>query len=297
MKSPKKIPNNFQIPSPLQKVEIADFKPFELDFYIKRDDLIHPTISGNKWRKLEFVLEDAHQKNIKTLVSFGGAYSNHLLALAAAGVLNNFKTIAFVRGEKPKILNPILEKCLAFGMELIFVSRLAYKNKSRLFEEYCQNKSDVYFIDEGGKSPFALLGCKKILEEIKMPFDHVFLPVGTGTTLAGICLHENPILKKTKIEGIVVLKGMSKIENEIKKLAQKEIQFKLHHNYHFGGYAKMPKELLEIRKKFTSETNIKLDLVYNSKAWAGILDLAKNGYFKPKSKILMIHTGGIFSDF
>ena len=278
--------------SPEEEVFYPPFRDFGIRLFFKRDDLIHPFISGNKWRKLKFNLIKA-QKEAKThLVTFGGAYSNHLLATAAAGARFGFKTTAFVRGEN--MCNEVLSICKVFGMELIFVDRDIYKNKSELYEQHYANNLSTYFIGEGGAGLEAELGCREIISELQNTYDHIFCSVGTGTTVAGIINGVTTQKLNTQVHAVSALKNGSFLRNDIDNLLIKPIFYTLHTNHHFGGYAKSEPELIDFIKDFSSSTGILIDPVYTAKTLFCIKDLTSMNYFKKDARILMIHTGGLF---
>lgn len=267
---------------------VTDF----VKLYIKRDDLIHPFISGNKWRKLKFNLLKARALNKNHLVTYGGAYSNHLLATAAAGAKFNFKTSAFVRGEE--IINPVLDLCKLFGMNLIFVSREAYKEKYQLLESKFNNDDEIYVLEEGGYGMEAEKGCREIIIELKNNYDHIFCSAGTGATAAGIINQLSLSRLKTKVHIVSSLKSGEFLKPEIDRLLIDKIDYQLHTDFHFGGYAKTKPELINFIKDFTKQTGILIDPVYTSKTLFAIQDLALKDYFNKDDKILMIHTGGLF---
>ena len=175
---------DLEIFSPVQQISDELFDKKEIKVFIKRDDQIHPIISGNKWRKLKYILRRAEQENKKHLVTFGGAYSNHLLATAAAGAQFGFKTTGIVRGEQ--VDNDTLFLSRLHGMNLLFTDRNSYKNKQALFEKHCSNDKEAFFIDEGGASAEGVQGCSELVDELTEPYDHIFCACGTGTTAAGI---------------------------------------------------------------------------------------------------------------
>ena len=257
-----------------------------LRLFIKRDDLIHPFVSGNKWRKLKYVVADARSKSKNHLVSFGGAYSNHLVALACAGAIFKFKTSAFVRGEQVK--NHMLSLCEMWGMELYFVSRESYKNKIALYDENYGTSNHTYFIDEGGRGDLAAHGCSEILENCS-GFTHVISAVGTGTTIAGIA--RAAIGKNMIAEGICSLKGASEMDKEIEMMAGYPV--KIHHQFSRRGYGKSDDELMQYMKGFASETGILIDQVYTGKMMMAVNELIDQGYYPEGSKLLLVHTGGI----
>ena len=252
--------------------------------------MIHPFISGNKWRKLKYTLQDAVKKNKTHLVSFGGAYSNHLNALACASATFGFKATAFLRGET--VSNQMLALNKLWGMELIFVDRTAYKNKSELFDKHFSNDEKAYFIDEGGAGPFGAKGCEEIVTELTETYDKIFCAVGTATTLQGIAQAIKNNGLQTKAEGICVLKGAEEIDAHLKANGLEDY-YKIHHQFHEGGYAKTNPELFDFIKLFASKTGILLDQVYTAKMMKAVFTLAEQDYFEPNSKIICVHTGGL----
>ncbi|WAC40802.1 1-aminocyclopropane-1-carboxylate deaminase/D-cysteine desulfhydrase [Pedobacter sp. SL55] len=276
-----------QLPSPIHQVTYNNHT-----FFIKRDDLIDSFVSGNKWRKLKYILLDAAAKNKKHLVTFGGAYSNHLLATAAAAAKHQLKATAFVRGEE--VSNEMLSLCKIFGMRLHFVSRESYRNKLQLFEANYGNDEDAYFINEGGASAEAIIGCAEIIAELPQPFDHIFCAAGTGTTAAGLLKGINQLNLNTQLHVIPVLKGGNFIAEEIARFKPNLTKLHLHTDYHFGGYAKTTRELIFFIKDFTAKTGILLDPIYTGKMCFAINDLIAKNQISKEAKILAIHTGGLF---
>ena len=261
-------------------------------FSVKRDDLIDPFISGNKWRKLKYLLKVAQNQKKNHLVTFGGAYSNPLLAPAATSARFNLKATAFVRGAN--VQNEMLLLCKLYGMTLIFTDRDSYKNKIDLFNTHFGDDEQCFFIDEGGASYEATVGCAEIIDELDQPFDHIFCAAGTGTTAAGLLKGINKNQLNTTLNVVPVLKGGSFIETEIAKYENDLANLVLHTNYHFGGYAKTTPELISFIKTFTSETGMLIDPVYTAKMFYAIKDLVERGQIKTDSKILALHTGGLF---
>jgi len=283
---------NFDFNSPEMEIFYPPFRDFNIQLFFKRDDLIHPFISGNKWRKLKYNLIKAKQQEKTHLITFGGAYSNHLLATAAAGAKFNFKTSAFVRGEC--VSNEVLTICKVFGMQLNFVDRETYKNKIKLYHNNYGNDNATFFIDEGGSGADAELGCREIISELKNNYGHIFCSVGTGTTLAGIVNGINQQKINTHAHGVAALKNGEFLKTDIDKLLIKPLNYTLHTAYHFNGYAKTTPELINFIKNFSSSTGILIDPVYTAKTLYTIVDLASKNYFLDGAKILMIHTGGLF---
>jgi len=283
---------DLEIFSPVHQIKNKLFDEQGLRVFIKRDDLIHPLISGNKWRKLKYTLKKAAEKSKTHLVTFGGAYSNHLLATAAAAAKFGFKSTGIVRGEE--IENDTLFLCRLHGMELIFTDRDSYRNKPAIFEKYFGNNTEAFFIDEGGSSAEGARGCAELVNELTQPYDHIFCACGTGTTAAGIIngLQKHHLL--TQFHAVPAFKNGYFIKDEIDKYLITPTDYKLHTNYHFGGYAKANDELISFIKEFVASTGILIEPVYTGKMLFALYDLAAKGYFKPGSNILAIHSGGIF---
>lgn len=262
-----------------------------LSLHIKRDDLIHPFISGNKWRKLKYTLRKAAAENKNHLVTFGGAYSNHLLATACAAAKFGFKSTGIVRGEL--VENDTLMLCRLFGMKLNFVDRSNYRDKTAVFNMLFGEDANAFFIDEGGSGEEAVKGCAELVGELNQTYDHLFCASGTGATAAGILKGLDLGQLATKLHSIAVLKEGTFIQTTIEHYVPECPEFCLHTDYHFGGYAKTQPELLRFIHNFSSRTGILLDPVYTGKMMFAIYDLVKKDYFKPGSKILAVHTGGL----
>ena len=279
--------------SPVEPLEFPMFVDKGLTLHMKRDDRIHPFISGNKWRKLKYILQSARTAGKMHLVTFGGAWSNHLLATACAGAKFGFKTTAFVRGEA--VSNPTLSLCKLFGMELHFADRTAYRDKRALFRHYTQGNEQAYFVDEGGYCAAGATGCEEIIDELPQAYDHIFCACGTGTTLAGLYQGCAKAGLDTRLHGIPVLAGGDFIYGAVAGLSpiSDPAALVLHTQYHFGGYAKTTPALLAFIKHFCAETGILIEPVYTGKLLYGVFDLAKRDYFKKGDRILVIHTGGL----
>ena len=287
-----------QIKTQNQQVFLPILEEKKVELFIKREDLIHPYISGNKFRKLKYNLEEAKKLKKKSLLTFGGAFSNHIVATAVAGEIAGFKTFAIIRGEElglnlTKTLeeNATLRKAHESGMKFHFVSREVYRQKASFgFIEKMKNKwGDFYLIPEGGTNIFGVQGCQEILTNEDKKFDFICCSVGTGGTISGLI---NASKKHQKIVGFPALKG-NFLSEEIKKYITKKNKWRLQKNYDFGGYAKHNEDLISFINSFKKETDILLDPVYTGKMVFGILDLVKNDSFEENSKILAIHTGGI----
>jgi 1-aminocyclopropane-1-carboxylate deaminase len=260
---------------------------------VKREDLIHPYISGNKYRKLKYTLEDAQKLGHKQLLTFGGAYSNHIAAVAYAGKIHGFGTIGVIRGEELMgsiANNPTLKRAQDDGMEFVFVTREQYRLKEDTFflSELANQFGIFYVIPEGGTSALAVKGCEEILTKEDAMYDYICCAVGTGGTISGII---NSVLPHQKVLGFPALKG-DFLSNDIRKFA-KSTQWELHTDYTLGGYAKVTPELINFINSFFQETKIPLDPVYTGKMVFGVMDLLKKNYFQEGSKVLLIHTGGL----
>jgi 1-aminocyclopropane-1-carboxylate deaminase len=277
------------INSPLEEIINPLFKLKEVQLFIKRDDMIHPFISGNKWRKLKYILQEAKELQKKHLVTFGGVHSNHLLATACAAAKFGFKSTGIVRGEY--VESPTIFLSQLFGMQLIFEDRESYHDKYGLFKKHFNHNPKAFFIDEGGSGSLGAKGCSELIDELPGVYDHIFCAAGTGTTAAGILLGISSKSLNTKMHVVPILKGADFLKQDIDNLV-KGTSFEFHPAYHFGGYAKTSDELLEFIKDFVSSTGILIDPVYTGKLLFAIYDLISKDYFVKGSRILMVHTGG-----
>jgi len=318
-------------PSPLQKIEHPLLDLWQLTLFVKRDDLLHPEISGNKWRKLKYNLLEARRQKLDHILSFGGAYSNHIHALAAAGFHFGFKTSAIIRGESWYANNPTLKQALAWGMELQFVTRQEYKQRAE--PAYLQSLQNAYpkafIVPEGGSNRFAIRGVMEALQEIQQqadrPVDHIITATGSGGTLAGLIAGvaqsqpqpkvtgDNAVLKNThylnqeivsqsqlqpKVTGIAVLKNAHYLNQEIVSLLElakikQNNNWCLQTEFHHGGYAKVPPELNHFCAQFSLQTGIPVEPIYTGKMFYGLFKLIEQGYFKPGEHIVALHTGGL----
>lgn len=264
-----------------------------VELFMKREDKIHAFVSGNKYRKLKYNLLDAQARRFKTLLTFGGAYSNHIAAVAATGFALGFDTIGVIRGEELESeiqRNPTLRFAQQNGMQFKFVSREAYRLKtSEEFKQELNNEfGDFYMIPEGGTNDLAVKGCEEILSDENNGYDYICCAVGTGGTISGLI---NCSKLSQQVLGFPALKG-DFLRQDISKFV-KQTNWKLITDYHFGGYAKMNKELVTFINQFKMNYNIPLDPVYTGKMMFGIFDLIHRGYFLKGSRILAIHTGGL----
>ena len=286
----------------LQAIEIPSLKNRGVSLFVKRDDLIHETISGNKWRKLKYNIESCVVKKKQGILTFGGAYSNHLIATASACQKAGIKSIGIVRGDElTSESNETLKACSELDMELVFVSRSDYK--MRIEKAYTEGLSIKYpnylIVPEGGANYHGMIGCQEILKEIKFKPDHIFVAQGTTTTSCGLALGLN---EEQKIHVVPVLKSFDSL-GEMRNLymqcgmdndwiEQLLRNVKVHDEYHFGGYGKYSSELLEFIREFYLSYKLKLDPIYTGKTMFALMNEIQNKSFD-NSKVIFIHTGGI----
>ena len=264
----------------------------KMELYVKREDLLFPELSGNKYRKLKYNLQKAAERGHGALLTFGGAFSNHIHATAAAGKLFGFKTIGLIRGEElaEKPLNPTLQAARDNGMQLVFISREAYRQKADpgFLERIKIDYEAPYILPEGGTNEAAIAGCSEILSPEDQQFHYICCSVGTGGTLAGLA---SAAATNQTVLGFPALKGEG-FFRELSDLIPSN-NWALVDRYHFGGYGKINRELIEFINGFYRETGIPLDPVYTGKLFYGILEEVRVDGFKAGSKILAIHTGGL----
>ena len=267
-----------------------------IQLYVKREDQIHPYVSGNKWRKLKYNFHEAIRLGHTKLITFGGAFSNHIHATAAAGFHCGLETIGMIRGEIVQPYNPTLQQAAEWGMRLIPVEREQYRRKED--PEYLKGLQkrfgSAYIIPEGGANTLAVKGVSE-MTEISEKFDYWCLSCGTGATMAGAI---SGLTSHNTVLGFPALKGGEYLRESIGKLveqsgADQPARWDLITDYHFGGYAKINDELIKFILKFKSIHNIQLDPIYTGKLFFGVFDLIKSGFFPTKSKVLMVHSGGL----
>lgn len=287
---------DLQIPSPITICQSDFLTQHHIELHIKRDDLIHPLLQGNKWRKLKYNLQAAQRLHKKTLLTFGGAYSNHIHATAAAGKLLGFNTVGIIRGEAYSPLNPTLQDAQDWGMQLQYLNRIDYQQKNTAeCQQALQIKyPEAYIIPEGGCNRLGMRGCAEINNEIDN-YDVICIACGTGTSLAGII---SSAKITTHVMGFAVLKSAEFLINDVNNLLhdlppQTLASWSINLDYHFKGYAKTSPVLLNFIKQFKSEHNIQLEPIYTGKMLYGLLDLIRQEYFPKGSKILAIHSGGL----
>ncbi len=274
------------------------FEKKGVSVYVKREDLLHKHVSGNKFRKLKYNLFEAKKQEKNTILTFGGAYSNHIVATAYAGKLFNFQTIGVIRGEELSVnlkrtlaTNPSLKFASEQGMQFYFVSRSDYREKNQpSFIEKLKNKfGDFYLVPEGGTNNLAIKGCEEILNDEDDKFHYICSAIGTGGTISGLI---NSAKAHQKIVGFPALKGNFH-HKEIKKYCVNKSNWELIDDYHFGGFAKINEELVSFINKIKRNYGLALDPIYTGKMLFGIEDLIQKDYFKKGTKILAVHTGGL----
>lgn len=279
--------------TPVQEILDPVLDKAELRLLIKREDLNHRLVPGNKWWKLKYNLAEAIRTNKKTLLTYGGAYSNHIAATSAAAAEIGLSSVGIIRGEETHPCNPVLAFARKHGMELYYISRAAYRKKS-LSAPFLKNFGDFYFMPEGGSNLLAVKGVKEFASSLQMDYDYLCCAIGTGGTFSGLI---EGVSDNKKLIGFPVLKGGEFLIDEIKKklsdTRSHSTNWKLMFDYHYGGYAKKSPELTNFITHFTAEHQVPLEFIYTGKMMIGIYDLIKKGFFKHGSTILAIHTGGV----
>ncbi|MEO6233274.1 MAG: pyridoxal-phosphate dependent enzyme [Ferruginibacter sp.] len=278
-----------------EKLSDILFDKMQVSVTVLRLDTIHPVVSGNKLFKLHYFLENAIKGSYEDIVTFGGAWSNHLVATAFAGKQMELNTIGIVRGEQPKKLSTTLSNCLQYGMQLHFIPRELYDQKDEhgfinSLNKDCQHK---LVIPEGGYHPAGANGAALIMQFVPNDATHICTAAGTATTLAGLLMGAK---KEQQIIGIPVLKGMMDLPERIAYLTNNKFdknQLAIMPDYHFGGYAKKTPALIDFMNEFYKKHAIPTDFVYTAKMMYGVFDLIDKGYFKKGSNIICIHTGGL----
>lgn len=280
------------LPSPL--LELRDARLGGVRLLLKRDDLIGQDISGNKWRKLGLLLDDAHVSGASALLTFGGAYSNHLRAVAAAGHRFGFNTIGVVRGEE-RPFNDSLARAVAWGMHLHYISRATYRRKADadVLAELRDRLGPAYIIPEGGSTPFAVAGCAETVSEIEVPFDLICCPVGTGGTLAGLAAGLAP---GQRARGFSVLRGADSLDADVARLQVAALgrvldNWTIDHRFHYGGFARTTAELDGFAADFAVRHGIDLDRIYVAKMLCGIYALIASGEIAPGTTVVAVITG------
>jgi len=301
---------NLLLQANLKSLQLPLLKRKQVRIEVLRLDQLHPQISGNKYFKLKYNLQEAQNQGYTKVLSFGGAFSNHIYALAAACKMMNLETIGIIRGEKIEPLNPTLSFAEKAGMHLHFISRERYKQKNQAeFKKQLETIfGDFYLIPEGGSNGLALAGIREIITLIESDFGYIATSCGTGATMAGLMLG---LKGSQKVLGFSALKGGDFLWRDMQEILQDYFQ-KYPENipqeplnewmktksdllleYHFGGYAKNKPALAEFIADFETEQEIPIEWIYTGKMFFGLLDLVKKDYFKPNTRIIALHTGGL----
>lgn len=282
-----------RLPSPLEAISHPLLRQYDVQLWCKRDDLIHPTISGNKWRKLKYQLQHAREQGMQHLLSFGGAYSNHIHALAAAGSQSGLRTTGIIRGEAEAVSNSTLSAAKGWGMDLIFVDRQSYRRRQDPDWLAQFTASDTLIVPEGGSSPLAIPGVAELVDEVPFSPDLWVLPCASGGTLAGLIAGKRD---REQILAIAVLKGANFIADEVCRLhpaAASTPGWQIALDHHDGGYAKFSPALWQWVQDFSAETGLPLEPIYSGKAMWGLFRELAAGRIPRGSKIVFIHTGGM----
>lgn len=269
-----------------------------VQLHLARIDKIDPYISGNKWYKLKYNLEEAKSSGFKSILTFGGAYSNHIYSTAAAAKADGLKSIGMIRGEEIRPLNSTLKFASEHGMELHYISRGEYRKKREpeFINALRERFGKFYLIPEGGSNELAVKGVADLIDDVGAHYDYWLTPVGTGGTLAGLI---SGLQGKNKLVGISALKGAKggleeDVSGILKKTGNEQLKnWSIFHDYHFGGYAKIDQQLIGFILDFKILNGVLLDPIYTAKMMFGIYDLISKNYFPRDSKILALHTGGL----
>ena len=283
---------NFKLPSKIKELKLNINNSNNIKLFIKREDLIHDIVSGNKWRKLNYNFKYIKEKKIKKILSFGGVYSNHLHALSWLAKKNNIKSYGLVRGCKLSIENPTLSFCKKNKMDLFFLNRSTYRNNkynNPIFKKIIKSEENVFVIPEGGFNEFGIKGCEEIMNEVNEHYDIICCSIGSGCTAVGI-------IKSLKFDqsflGFSSFKNNSQIKNIISEKV-KTINWEINSDYNFGGFGQVNDELKKFIKDFKNTYAIMLDPIYTSKLFFGLFDMISKNKLPKDSRILALHTGGL----
>ena len=296
--------------SPLQVLTHPLLTEKSITVSVKRDDLLHPDISGNKWRKLKYNLLYAEANNKNHLISFGGAFSNHIHALAAACNHFKFQATGIIRGEAHYASNPTLSQVQKWGMELQFIDRKTYrlKEQSEYLTTLQAQYPTAYIIPEGGSNKLAIPGVEEVIEELTQQYklinkqtdkqqsiDHIFTATGSAGTLAGLISGALKYSPNTIVNGVAVLKDAHYLTQTVKGFVEQEkkINWHLHTNFHEGGYGKISPALADFCHQFTSDTDIPIEPIYSGKMFYALWQLIEQDYFPVGTNIVALHTGGL----
>ncbi|KYG83416.1 1-aminocyclopropane-1-carboxylate deaminase/D-cysteine desulfhydrase [Roseivirga echinicomitans] len=282
--------------TPIQEIRDPLLDEKGIKFLVKRDDLNHPVVSGNKFRKLKYNLEQAKLEGRDTLLTFGGAFSNHIYAVAGAGASFGFKTIGVIRGEAHETLNPTLAFAQSQGMYLHYMDRESYRRKSEpeILEQLESQFGKCYILPEGGTNGLAIKGCVEIISEVDQDFDVITCPVGTGGTVSGLIAGLNGT---KRVIGFSALKGdflKDEVYTLLEEVGTENLRnWSIQTDYHFGGYAKVKPDLISFIQEFERAHNIPLEPIYTGKMFYGLFDMIRNDFFEKGTVIMALHTGGL----
>jgi 1-aminocyclopropane-1-carboxylate deaminase len=284
-----------RLPSPLMELDDERIARHGIRLFLKRDDLINPEIPGNKWRKLKYNISAARTERASTLLTFGGAYSNHIRATAAAGHYYGFRTIGVIRGEEHRPLNESLNYAMKRGMSLTYMDRTTYRRKMTpaVLDSLRERYGGFYLIPEGGSNSAAIRGCTELVEEVDIDFDTICCACGTGGTLAGVSAGLQP---GQQAIGFSALRGGDFLVKDVAQLQRSSIgralaNWSVRTEFHFGGFARRNPELDNFTDSFSRQHQIALDWVYVAKMMYGIYTLADCGFFPKQSTIVAVITG------
>ena len=283
----------FITPTQIQEIKLDIHNPYRVKLFIKREDLIHNIVSGNKWRKLKYNFKYIMKNNIKTILSFGGAYSNHLHALSWLAKENNVKSIGLVRGEEIYKNNPTLTFCTNNNMELYFLDRKTYRESkfdNKIINDIKKNHKNSFIIPEGGLNQFGIKGCEEIMTEVEGEFNIICSSIGSGCTAIGLI---KSLKANQSFLGLSSFKNSDLINQKIKSHVSFNSNWSINSDYNFGGFGKVNSELKSFMSVFEKNHKITLDPVYNSKTFFGLLDMISKKRFPKESRILVLHTGGL----
>jgi len=283
----------FKTPTPIQEIKLNIHNPNNIKLYVKREDLIHNIVSGNKWRKLKYNFDYVINNRIKTVLSFGGAYSNHLHALSWLAKKNKIKSIALVRGEELSKKNPTLSFCLKNNMELHFLDRKIYRESkydNETINMIKKNNKNLFIIPEGGFNDLGVKGCEEIMNEVDDFFNIICCSIGSGCTAIGLIksLHESQFFL-----GFSSFKNSNFINQNIEHYINFKSNWNINADYNFGGFGKINIDLKNFMDFFEKNNNMKLDPIYTSKLFFGLFDMISKKKFPKESRILAFHTGGL----
>ncbi len=281
-------------PVQIQELTFDLLKQKKVQLFIQRDDLLHPHVSGNKWRKLKYNVLEAKKLGKDTLLTFGGAFSNHIAATAAAAQLSGLRSIGIIRGKDADPENPTLKFAQSCGMELVMIDRSQFRElrDNQWAGAVLDSYSKAYVLPEGGSNKLAVKGCSEMVEDWSEQYDFACCALGTGATFAGLV---NGVPENTRCLGFPAIKDQGYLQGEVEEflIENNSKDWQLIRDYHFGKYAKVNDELIQFMNQFYKETGIPLDPVYTGKMLFGLIDMIQNDYFPAETKIIAIHTGGL----